>query len=524
MKISRRKFNGTTAAAVGAALSGCRLSERLGDSRPPVRAEQAEVAALDPVRRVLNRLCYGPRPGEVERVASLGVHEFIEEQLHPEGIEENPRLIARLRGLDTLELDADEAQDFEQARDFDTVITPFFSYLFQYDLMPTKPGEGQTAVELQQACVLRAVYGARQLHEVMTEFWSDHFNISQLNGDCAWLKTVDDRLIRRHALGKFRDLLQASAHSPAMLFYLDNNVNRKRDPEAATGINENYARELLELHTLGVDGGYTLQDIQEVARCFTGWTIRGGLSPWAGEFVFEVEHHDDGPKTVLGLHIPAGQGERDGEQVLDLVSRHPSTARFIARKLCRRFVADDAPPQFVARLAENFLKTDGDIRQVLSVLFHSEEFLLGGALKFKRPFDYVVSALRALDADTDGKGVLPHLERMGQPLFRWAMPDGYPERTEAWMPSLVARWNFAHDLLSDQIEGTQVDLEPQAQSAGGREEPLELCRGLSRRLLGVELPAPHLRTMAELYDERQPLLSHREWAALLLTAPHFQWR
>jgi hypothetical protein len=523
MTISRRKFSEIAAVAAGASLAGCRSTFRHSPSQPLEYAPPADAGPLGSVRRVLNRLCYGPRPGDVERVASLGVQAFIEEQLHPERIEENPRLTSRLRDFDTLNLDASEAQDFDRAGDFDTVITPFFSYLFQYDLKSTKPGEGQTAVELQQACVLRAVYGARQLHEVMTEFWSDHFNISQLNADCAWLKTVDDRRIRRHALGKFRDLLGVSAHSPAMLFYLDNNQNRKRDPEAGTGINENYARELLELHTLGVDGGYTLQDVREVARCFTGWTLGEGFSLRAGEFIFEAEHHDDGPKTVLGVYFPAGQGELDGEQVLDLISRHPSTARLIARKLCRRFVAEEEPPQLVARLAETFLKSDGDIRQVLSALFHSEEFLRHGAPKFKRPFDYVVSTLRALDAETDGKGVLPHLEKMGQPLFRWAMPDGYPERAEAWTPSLIARWNFAHDLLTGRIAGTEADLESLARSAGGP-GPLDLCRGFSRLLLGVELPAGQLSALAEIHDRQRPLVSYQQWAALLLAAPHFQWR
>jgi uncharacterized protein (DUF1800 family) len=319
-----------------------------------------------------------------------------------------------------------------------------------------------------------------------------------------------------------------------MLFYLDNDKNRRRDAATGVGPNENYARELLELHTLGVDGGYTLKDIQEVARCFTGWAYKKGLQAWPGDFVFQRDHHDDGPKRVLGVPIPAGQGIKDGEQVIDIVCRHPGTARFIARKLCRRFVADRPPAPLVERLAGVFGKTDGDMKQVLSELFHSEEFRRGTGRKLKRPFDFTLSALRALNADTTGDGVLPYLERMGQLPYKWAMPDGYPDRAEAWTPSLLARWNFAVDLVQGKVGGTAVDARALARAAGHvapaslpatvQSEPLEICRALSRSVLGRALTPEKLEAMAALGSGAADLDGVRQWLALLICAPEFQWR
>src|SRR5262249_49371997 len=281
----------------------------------------------------------------------------------------------------------------------------------------------QVQAELQQAAVVRAVYSRCQLQEVMVDFWSDHFNVSQRKGDSAFFKTADDEaVIRRHALGKFRDLLEASAKSPAMLYYLDNTRSTR------STLNENYARELMELHTLGVSGGYTQADVQEVARCFTGWSIQDERTWWHGTFVYHPQAHDDGPRRVLGVPLPAGLGQAHGERVLEILAGHPSTARFIARKLCRRFIADEEqiPGGLVERLARTFRRTDGDIRQVLGVLFRSEAFRYGSARKLKRPFDFVISALRALNADTNGRGALPYLRLMGQTPYQWAMPNGYP--------------------------------------------------------------------------------------------------
>lgn len=508
-KLTRGQFLGASAAAVGGlSLTGCtQIVRRISAPALPETLSGTDIAASDPVWRVLNRAAYGPRPGDVERVREMGAKGYIEEQLAPQRIKEPWAAWMRLLPMDTLDLGAADAEDLETA-----------NY--------PEVGKGQSAIELQSACVLRAVYSARQLEQVMVEFWSDHFNISQLKGECSWLKTVDDRLIRKHALGKFRDLVSASAHSPAMLFYLDNDKNQKRS--SGGGANENYARELLELHTLGVDGGYTLKDIQEVARCFSGWSYKKGFSFWPGDFEFQAGRHDEGAKSVLGVPIAARNGAagvKDGEDVIDIVCRHESTARFIARKLCRRFVADQAPEALVSRLAAVFTKSDGDIKQVASALFTSDELLRGPTHKFKRPFDFTVSALRALNADTTGDGLLPYLERMGQLPYKWAMPDGYPERFDAWTPSILARWNFAVDLVQGKIGGTSIKAKQLATAAG--ESPEAQCRGLSRLVVGRALPEEQLRKMTALAKtgagEAGEVVA-RQWLALLLACPEFQWR
>jgi len=527
MRITRRDLGRLAFTAGGLSLAGCsEIAREISAPELPPRIGETPTDTNDPVWRVLNRMAFGPRPGDVERVREMGIDAYVEEQLAPDRLEENRTAWMRLASLETLGLEATEARDWETSDDTDTVVTPALDYLLRPPLKArTDPGYGPCATELQQACVLRATYGARQLQEVMVDFWTDHFNINQLRGDCAWLKTVDDRSIRRHALGNFRDLLSASAHSPAMLFYLNNDQNRKRDEATGADANENYARELLELHTLGVDGGYTLKDIQEVARCFTGWGLNSGSPGWPGDsrFRFQDGNHDDGPKQVLGVPIPAGQGERDGEQVIELLCRHPGTARSIATRLCRRFVADRGPASLIDRLAAVFRETRGDIRQTLSVLFHSPEFLRGPGRKLKRPFDYSISALRALNVDTTGVGVLPHIARMGQAPYRWPLPDGYPDTAEAWATGLLARWNFALDLVRGKIEDTQVEPEALAR-ATGRTERREVCRALSRVVLGAGVPEDRLEDVAGPGRVEADPTIYQQWLALLLASPQFQWR
>jgi uncharacterized protein (DUF1800 family) len=527
--LTRNQFlKGAAAVVGGAGLTGCgEVVRRVSAVGLPERIGQEAAAGDDPAWRLLNRAAFGPRPGDLERVRSITPDGWIEEQLAPERINEPWAAWMRLLPMDTLDADAEWAEEME------TAVFP-------------EVGKGQTAIELQTACLLRAVYSARQLQEVMVDFWTDHFNVSQLKAECSWLKTVDDRLIRQHALGRFEDLVKASARSPAMLFYLDNDKNKKRDPETGSGSNENYARELLELHTLGVDGGYTLKDIQEVARCFTGWTYRKGFVFDKGAFVFNAQDHDTGPKEVLG-HLIAGSepdepgnpalrsaqrglrkvlgqeagGLKDGERVIQICCAHPSTARFIARKLCRRFVADRGPDSLIATLAQTYTRTGGDIKQMLSVLLHSEEFRHSPARKFKRPFDFTVSALRATNADTTGGGVLPYLERMGQLPYKWTMPDGYPDRVEAWTPSLLARWNFAVDLAANQVPGTSVN--PGALLRATRTaDAAGQCAALARVILGAEPPRPALEKLAALPGRREE--TARQWMALLLSSPQFQWR
>jgi uncharacterized protein (DUF1800 family) len=284
----------------------------------------------------------------------------------------------------------------------------------------------------------------------------------------------------------------------------------------------------MELHTLGVHGGYTQKDVQEVARCLTGWTVEQRFLRRRGAFRFDASRHDDGPKTVLGVKIPAGGGERDGERVLEILAAHPSTARFLARKLCRYFLGAEGTP-WEAKLAAIYTKTGGDIRAMLRPLLLSEELLAAPPI-LKRPFDFMVSALRALSADTDGgKPLQEHLSRMGQPLYQWPMPDGYPDRTASWTGSLLARWNFALALSAGEVSGTRVPLAELVKAYGDGTDPgaamlaLTLCRRPDdpevhalRAALKAAPPVPA--------DPDKPDATHGTAAALSLASPAFQWR
>jgi uncharacterized protein (DUF1800 family) len=325
------------------------------------------------------------------------------------------------------------------------------------------------ARDLAEGKLLRAIYSNRQLEEVLVDFWFNHFNVYLDKGADRILVTAYERdAIRPHVLGKFRDLLEATAKSPAMLFYLDNWQSvgatppraRGRAAEARRGLNENYGRELLELHTLGVDGGYTQKDVTEVARCFTGWTVR--QPQMGGEFTFNPRTHDEGEKVVLGVKIPAGGGISDGEKVLDIVARQPSTARFISRKLAERFVADDPPAALVDRMAQTFSKTDGDLRAVMKTMLESKEFWSAGAYrsKMKSPLEMVASAVRAVNGDVDYALTLNNqVAQMGEPLYRKLEPTGYSNAGKEWMSSagLVARMNFALNLANNRVAGVKVN-------------------------------------------------------------------
>ena len=297
------------------------------------------------------------------------------------------------------------------------------------------------AQQMVSATQYRQIFSQRQLYEVMVEFWSDHFNIHLLNGFGPVLKPEDDRtVIRAHALGNFRDLLGASANSPSMLFYLDNFLN------VAAAPNENYARELMELHTLGVDGGYTEDDVKEVARCFTGWSI----SFADGSFQYNAADHDTGGKVVLGNSIAAGGQKTDGEQVLDILTTHPSNARFIATKLCRRFITDTPDTATIDAVANAFSTSNGDIKTTLRALFASDAFRTTADLKFTRPTEYLAGAIRALAPDTNfptDNGVLFFFAQLilGQTPFYWPTPDGYPDTQGYWANTggLLNRWRLS---------------------------------------------------------------------------------
>jgi uncharacterized protein (DUF1800 family) len=460
MRITRRNFLHAASALSAAAVTGCDRPIRfVGVPQPPGLPGPfavAVAAAVDPVTHVLRRLTFGPRPDDHARAAIMGIEAYIEEQLHPENIDDHP--------CDSL------------VRRNETIGAPL-GELFEYK-------QDFLLRELTRATLLRAVYSKRQLFEVMVEFWTDHFNIAQSKGDCAWLKTADDRdVVRRHALGNFGDMVRASALSPAMLWYLDGRVNRKRNNKEKP--NENYARELLELHTLGVHGGYSQQDVMETARCLTGWTVRSEERFFKGRVEFRKDWHDDGEKNILGQTIPAGMGEQDIDRVIEIVTAHPSTAKFIAWKLCRRFIADDPPQSAVDAVANAFAVSRGDIKPTLRTLFATEEFRTSVDAKFKRPFRFVASALRATAAESDpNEALYQYLLRMGHTPFQYPTPDGYPEEAEHWMGTMLWRWHFTAALAENRIDGTNVDWKRLNECAGSG--PMLVAHLLGREATALE--------------------------------------
>jgi len=483
---TRRHFIvASSAALVGSSLGGCRR----GAAVAPAPVAVPATAELDLVSHVLSRCSFGARPedrGEIAAMAAdpeTAIRAWLESQLEPERIEDRAASRAARR-FPSLELPAGDLYEFRRR------------VLLQ---------------DLTSATLLRAVLSRRQLQEVMVELWSDHFNIDISKGDCAWLKVADDReVIRRHAMGRFPELLRASALSPAMLWYLDGRVNRRGEPGERP--NENYARELLELHTLGVHAGYTQRDVMEVARCLTGWTVRPRDGFRKAAVVFRPELHDDGPKLVLGQPIPGGLGAEDLERVLGIVASHGATARHVASKLCRRFIAGAPAPAAVDAVAAAFTRSGGDVRACLRAVFDREEFLHQPArrgARMKRPFHLVVSALRATGATTDGGAELSaHLLAMGQAPFQCPTPDGYPDAPEAWRDGLLPRWRFAAALAGNRIPGTRVDAAGLLRRVGGEE-------ALMAHLLG-RLPAEPERSAWRAVGGGSAGL------AMLLGAPAFQ--
>jgi uncharacterized protein (DUF1800 family) len=529
-------------------------------AKPP--APVVPMTASEKPLHALNRLAFGPRPGELQALDETGLKKWIEEQLHPESIAENPDLEAKLAPLDTLRmstmemvqkyppnnlvkqmvdgkvpwpqdpqtrvviqkvaqryrdklglpLDATDKFTFDQAvaevpqeqqeflksgtpeqkvsvlqslpveQQFDVVTTmapeqrrKMFEVapLSMRRRMQTFAGTQQLVnQDLADAKLFRAVYSNRQLEEVLTDFWYNHFNVYLDKGADRYMVTSYERdAIRPFVLGKFKDLLLATAQSPAMLFYLDNfqsvraDLDKKNaDPKAKRakrGLNENYGRELMELHTLGVDGGYTQKDVTEVARCFTGWTVREPRR--GGGFEFNEKQHDQGEKHVLGVTIPANGGIEDGYKVIEILSLQPATAHFISKSLAIRFVSDTPPEALVDRMAATFQKTDGDLREVMRTMVYSPEFWSKDAYhaKIKSPFEMVVSALRATNADVDYTNAISgQLNQLGEPLYRKQEPTGYSNKGSDWMNSaaLLGRMNFALNLAANHVNGVKVVL------------------------------------------------------------------
>ncbi|OLP17669.1 hypothetical protein BST81_15225 [Leptolyngbya sp. 'hensonii'] len=415
---------------------------------------QAASQPADPqVLHVLNRLGYGPRPGDIDRVATIGVKRYIQEQLSPDSIQEPATLTAKLTQLETLKLPPTQLiQSFRLAR------------------MQRQQGQSATAnlprqvlEEAMTARLLRAIDSPRQLQEVLTDFWYNHFNVFAGKGlDRVLVGSYEQQAIRPHTLGRFRDLLEATARHPAMLFYLDNWQNTAPNSSGARGrfrgLNENYARELMELHTLGVKGGYTQQDVIALARILTGWGFCRPNQPEAvtnNGFCFEAQRHDFGDKVFLGQTIK-GSGIAEVETALDILARHPATARHISYKLAQYFVADRPPQTLVERLTQRFQATDGDLREVLRTLFQSPEFwdTQSYGAKFKTPYQYVVSSLRATGTDLPNfRPILGQLQQMGMPLYGCQTPDGYKNTQDAWLnaDAMTRRLNFATVLASGRL-------------------------------------------------------------------------
>ena len=527
----------------------------LGARSPKLSKDQQVIHAV-------SRLTFGPRPGDVEAVARMGVKKWIDLQLHPERIPENPELALKLAPLESLRLSQRETErnyptpqmiraiaagrqpmpedpvtrvaiermirrvklaakaggdnnaplepavpledlltraqirtlrtgSLDQKREVIASVPPekmddvaialppglrtqllaAVNPDLRRKLMLLNAPQQLIVFDLSESKLQRAILSNRQLEEQLVDFWYNHFNVFLDKGaDRFLVPTYEREAIRPHVLGRFRDLLEATAQSPAMLFYLDNwesvgaappNPRRPNAKQSVRGLNENYARELMELHTLGVDGGYTQKDVTEVARCFTGWTIHPPQQ--GGDFFYNDRVHDKGAKVVLGVTIPAGGGKEDGEKVLDILAKHASTARFISRQLALRFVADDPPPKLIEKMAKTFREKNGDIREVMKTMLTSDEFFSEAAYraKVKSPFEMIVSAVRATGAQVDFAFPLANqIAQLGEPLYRKLEPTGYSNSSAEWMNSaaLLARMNFALALAQNKQPGVTLDV------------------------------------------------------------------
>jgi len=519
-----------------------------------------ELTADEAILHALNRLAYGPRPGDIERIKQIGLAKWIDQQLNPNSINDaalearleiyptlkmrtaqllaeypNPKQAAKQElkaqnqnanapgadpAINSMAQEMDSSSPAAKTADSSGAtmsastadapspmkLNPPTRGASQKDPLGMDPNAVPRAIsddskrpqrvveELAMAKTLRAIYSERQLQQVMNDFWFNHFNVFAGKGEVKWYLTSYERdVIQPHAFGKFRDLVAATAQSPAMLFYLDNFLSA--DPNAAQrqaaeramrqqmrrrpygypprpqpqqaqnkkqqrGLNENYGRELMELHTLGVDGGYTQKDVTEVARAFTGWTIEKPRE--YPQFKFDDRLHDPDPKIVLGKKIHAG-GIKDGQEVIALLTKNPSTARFISTKLARRFVSDTPPPALVDRMAKTFQKSDGDIREVLRAMIYSPEFWSRDAVraKIKTPFELVVSSVRALGTDVDTPmPLVGWVGRIGEPLYQCQPPTGYSDKAETWVNtgSLLNRLNFSLALAGNKVRGSRSDV------------------------------------------------------------------
>jgi uncharacterized protein (DUF1800 family) len=596
-----------------------------GKTRKPAdeaKLFQKKLSKDEQILHALDRLTFGPRPGDVERVKRIGLKKWIDQQLHPDRLAENPVLEAQLQVLESLRmtpleavqhypsqqmiraiangkqpmpddlllrasierlitryrlkqaeaagLDApapDANAELEPARTLEEILTPAELAIVRGNngdkkrellesmpqdrledmLIAMKQGERTklfgpapspirreimllnspqqvVAYDLLDSKMLRAIESTRQLGEEMDDFWFNHFNVYYEKGsDRFMIPQYEREAIRPHVLGQFRDLLEATAKSPAMLFFLDNFESVRADLDAndkkrkvKRGLNENYGRELMELHTLGVNGGYTQKDVTEVARCFTGWGIQEPRK--GGAFFYNDKLHDKGEKIVLGHVIAAGGGIDDGEQVLDILARHPATAHFISKELAQHFVADNPPEALVNKMAQTFESTNGSIREVMKTMLNSKEFWSQGAYraKLKSPFEMVASSARALDAHViDGWALANQVGTLGEPLYRKLEPTGYSNLSAEWVNSaaLLGRMNFAFQLAQNHVESVKVDV-----SRFGNDP------GAVAKILMFRAMSPETRAAIDKALEDKKQKSPAMVAALVIGSPDFQKR
>jgi uncharacterized protein (DUF1800 family) len=564
-----------------AAACGAQATKPVGPS--PAASQSQELLPDEQVQQALNRLTFGARPGDAEKVRRMGVDKWIDLQLHPERIDDAnaDQLVAHysIFNMKTSDIvrDYNVVQQLQrQVKRTDAGDTTMSKAQTRQEILGQNPQLAaaarqaqQLTGEVQSAKLARAITSDRQLDEVMVDFWENHFSVFAGKGQTRlFLAQYDHDVIRPHALGKFRDLLGAVAKSPAMLFFLDNwqsaadstqptlaarpggrgglrpgiiarrpgrgglggfgggggrqlppaaqerlknatpeerqQIMQRLQQQAKRGLNENYARELMELHTLGVDGGYTQKDVQEVARVLTGWTF----NRQTGEFVFNPAIHDAGEKTILGHKFPAGHGEEEGEQVLDLLARAPATAHFVTTKLARHFVSDDPPKALVDRCANTFSKSDGDIRETVGCIVTSPEFFSRAAYraKVKTPFELVASALRAVNAQPDTTPRTAQIvARLGQPIFGRQTPDGWPDHGDAWMNTgaILNRINFGLSLAAGQVPDAPLNNWPDYASLSTQPRAQQVD-GVIKSMLGGQAST---ETRQVLMSGENPMLS-----------------
>ena len=545
---------------ISAQSSGARKSQA---KTAVIRSDVRELPADQQIIHALSRLTFGAKPGDALKVRAIGLDNWIDQQLHPDKIDDSAieQFVANYSVLHQdqnalLQQYAQQQRERQQVRkeraDSTRVMSAADSMAMRQQLQQQFNLTRQVVTQLQSSRVARAVASDRQLQEVMTDFWENHFNIYAQKGgpEPYYLTDFDENVIRPHALGKFRDLLEAVSKSPAMLFYLDNarsmadstrptlaarngggirvmpfgrrglgamgamraaqqmqRQQQQQQQRQRQGLNENYGRELLELHTLGVDGGYTQQDVINVARAFTGWTIQPPAQ--GGGFIFRPQVHDAGDKIVLGHKLAAGRGMEDAEDVLDILAKSPATAHFISFKLARHFVSDSPSKALVDHAAQVYLKTDGDIREVLRAIITSPEFFSQQAFhsKVKTPFEVVVSAMRSLNAAPDSTPRSAQvIAFLGQPIFGHQAPNGWPETGDAWMNTgaILNRINFGMAAAAGRLPGVDIRALPALDTLRSASRDKQVDAVVTTILNGMVSPD----TRAVLLSGEHPMLAN----------------